>query len=408
MMSFLCALPWPALASLLTAWGFCLSAPATAQTAAPPIAVREIAAGLAHPWALAFLPEGDTSGGRYLVTERAGTLRLIGAGGRVRPPIQGVPTVRAEGQGGLLDLLLDHDFARNRMLYFCYAEPDAKDPELSGTALASARLSADASRLLDVRVLLRQAPKVNSGNHYGCRIAEGRHAATASTSAPDGTLFVALGERFNFRDQAQTLDNHLGKVLRIRKDGGIPADNPFLNRAGTKPEIWSYGHRNPQGLAVAPDGALWELEHGPMGGDEINLPQPGANYGWPLVSHGRNYDMSAVGTGRREHPGTEQPMHAWVPSIATSGMAFITSTRYGPDWVGNLLVGSLKFGYVARLELEPPSPRYPQGRVIRESRMVEPDAIGQRVRDVRQGPDGFIYVLTDHPQGRLLRLEAVR
>lgn len=404
MSSLFCALPWPALASLLTAWGLCLSAPATAQTTAAPIAVREVATGLAHPWALAFLPEGDSSGARYLVTERGGSLRLIDAGGRVRPPVQGLPAVRAVGQGGLLDLLLDSDFARNRTLYFCYAEPDAKDPALSGTALASARLSPDGFRLLDLRVLLRQTPKVSSGNHYGCRIAEGRRGGAAPGSAPDGTLFVAMGERFSYRDQAQTLDNHLGKVLRIRKDGGVPTDNPFLNRARAKPEIWSFGHRNPQGLTVAPDGVLWEMEHGPMGGDEINLPKPGANYGWPLVSHGRNYDMSAVGTGRSAHPGTEQPLHVWTPSIASSGMAFVTSTRYGQDWVGNLLVGSLKFGYVARLELEPPSPRHPQGRVLRESRMVEPDAIGQRVRDVRQGPDGFIYVLTDHPQGRLLRL----
>ncbi|WP_081767192.1 PQQ-dependent sugar dehydrogenase [Hylemonella gracilis] len=404
MSSFFCALPWPTLASLLTAWGFCLSAPATAQAISAPIMVQEVAIGLAHPWALAFLPEGDTSGARYVVTERSGTLRLIDAHGRVRSAVEGVPAVRAVGQGGLLDVLLDSDFARNRTLYVCYAEPDGQDEAFSGTALASARLSADGTRLSDVRVLLRQQPKVSSGNHYGCRIAEGRRSGTSSGNAPEGTLFVALGERFNHRDQAQTLDNHLGKVLRIRKDGSVPADNPFVNRAGAKPEIWSYGHRNPQGLVVTPDGVLWEQEHGPMGGDEINLPRPGANYGWPLVSHGRNYDMSAVGTGKQAHPGTEQPLHVWTPSIATSGMAFVTSTRYGQDWVGNLLVGSLKFGYVARLELERPSAQHPQGRVIRESRMVEPKAIGQRVRDVRQGPDGYIYVLTDHPQGRLLRL----
>jgi glucose/arabinose dehydrogenase len=405
MTSFLCALPWPGLASLLTAWGFCLSAPAMAQGTTLPIAVQEIATGLAHPWALAFLPEGDSSGARYLVTERPGTLRLIDADGRVRAPVPGMPKVQAVGQGGLLDLLLDHDFARNRTLYFCYAEPDDQDPARSSTALASARLNADGTGLTELRVLLRQVPKVNSGNHYGCRIAEGRRTGTAKPGGtPDGTLFLALGERYHHRDQAQTLDNHLGKVLRIRKDGSVPADNPFVNRAGARPEIWSYGHRNPQGLTIAPDGTLWELEHGPMGGDEINLPRPGANYGWPLVSHGRNYDMSAVGTGRREHPGTEQPLHVWVPSIATSGMAFVTSARYGRDWMGHLLVGSLKFGYVARLELEPPSPGHPLGRVVRESRMVEPDAIGQRVRDVRQGPDGYIYILTDHPQGRLLRL----
>lgn len=405
MSSFLCALPWPGLATLLTTWGLCLSAPSAAEQDAPKIIVQEVAKGLAHPWAVAFLPEGDASGGRYLVTERPGTLRVVTPDGRIRPPVQGVPTVRAEGQGGLLDLVLDSDFAntassRHRTLYFCYAERDAKNPSLSGTALASARLSPDATRLLDVRVLLRQSPKVNSGNHYGCRIAEGRNAA----GLPDGKLFVAMGERFHFRDQAQTLDNHLGKVLRIHKDGSAPADNPFAGKPGSRSEIWSYGHRNPQGLTVAPDGTLWELEHGPMGGDEINLPRPGANYGWPLVSHGRNYDLTPVGTGKQEHPGTEQPLHNWVPSIAPSGMAFVTSERYGKNLVGNLLIGSLKFAYVARLELEQPSPRYPQGRVIRESRWIEPNATGQRVRDVRQGPDGYIYLLTDHPEGRLLRL----
>ncbi|MEK9803133.1 MAG: PQQ-dependent sugar dehydrogenase, partial [Curvibacter sp.] len=259
----------------------------------------------------------------------------------------------------------------------------------AGTALARARLSEDATRLQALRVIFQQNPKVSGGNHFGCRIAE----------AADGTLFLALGERYGERDQAQTLDNHLGKVVRIRKDGSVPPDNPFVNRAGARPEIWSYGHRNPQGLAFSPRGALWLHEHGPMGGDEINLPAAGANFGWPLVSHGRNYNFTSVGTGARMHPGTVQPLHTWVPSIAPSGMAFVTSERYGQDWVGNLLVGSLKFTQLVRLELAQPF----EGPVRRETRLL-PD-LGERVRDVRQGPDGYIYLLTDHPEGRLLRLE---
>jgi glucose/arabinose dehydrogenase len=361
-----------------TLLGLCVATPAAAQPTA-----KTIAQGLAHPWALAFLPDGN-----FLVTERPGTLRVVEPGGRIRPPVAGVPTVQAHGQGGLLDVALDSDFARNRTLYLCYAEPSA-DGRTAGTALTRARLSEDATRLQELRVIFQQNPKVSGGNHFGCRIAEGA----------DGTLFLALGERYNERDRAQTLDNHMGKVVRLHKDGKVPADNPFTSRAGALPEIWSYGHRNPQGLVMSPRGVLWELEHGPMGGDEINLPTAGANFGWPLVSFGRNYNLTSVGTGERSHPGTLQPLHSWVPSIAPSGLAFVTSERYGKDWVGNLLVGSLKFAYVARLELERPF----EGRVRRESKLL-PD-LDERVRDVRQGPDGYIYLLTDQPQGRLLRLE---
>lgn len=365
----------PLIASLLA---LCLVPPAAAQPT-----TRTIAQGLVHPWAVAFLPDGS-----YLVTERPGSLRVVEAGGHIRPPVQGVPTVQARGQGGLLDVVLDSDFVRSRTLYLCYAEPSA-DGRTAGTALARARLTEDATRLQDLRVIFQQSPKVSGHHHFGCRIAE----------APDGTLFLALGERFGERDQAQTLDNHLGKVVRIHKDGSVPPDNPFVNRAGARPEIWSYGHRNPQGLAFSPRGALWLHEHGPMGGDEINLPAAGANFGWPLVSHGRNYNLTSVGTGERTHPGTVQPIHTWVPSIAPSGMAFVTSRRYGPDWVGHLLVGSLKYTQLVRLELAQAF----EGPVRRETRLL-PD-LGERVRDVRQGPDGYLYLLTDHPQGRLLRLE---
>ncbi len=375
------------ISSVLPRWlapvllGLGLATPATAQPTA-----KTIAQGLAHPWALAFLPDGN-----YLVTERPGTLRVVEPGGRHRPPVQGVPAVQARGQGGLLDVVLDRDFARNRTLYLCYAEPSA-DGRTAGTALARARLSEDSTRLQEQRVIFQQSPKVNGGNHFGCRIAE----------AADGTLFLAVGERYDQREQAQTLDNHMGKVLRIRKDGSVPPDNPWVNRAGARPEIWSYGHRNPQGLTFSPRGVLWLHEHGPMGGDEINLPVAGANFGWPLVSYGRNYNFTSVGTGERTHPNTVQPLHSWVPSIAPSGMAFITSERYGKDWVGNLLVGSLKFTHVVRLELERPF----EGKVRRESKLL-PD-LGERVRDVRQGPDGYIYLLTDQAEGRLIRLEPGR
>ena len=371
----------PVILWLVAALGL-LSSAAQAQ----PVSTQTIAQGLAHPWALAFLPDGN-----FLVTERPGALRVVEPEGRIRPPVRGVPAVQARGQGGLLDVALDRDFARNRTLYLCYAEPST-DGRTAGTALARARLSEDATRLQELRVIFQQSPKVSGGNHFGCRI----------TEAADGLLFLAVGERYDQREQAQTLNNHMGKVLRIRKDGSVPPDNPYVNRVGAQPEIWSHGHRNPQGLTISPRGVLWLHEHGPMGGDEINLPVAGANFGWPLVSHGRNYNFTSVGTGQREHPGTVQPLHTWVPSIAPSGMAFVSSERYGKDWVGNLLVGSLKFTQLVRLELERPF----EGKVRRETRLLP--ELGERVRDVRQGPDGWVYLLTDHPEGRLLRLEPGR
>lgn len=368
------------------AWWVC-PALALATLLAPAIScsapsVRVVASGLTHPWALAFLPDG-----RFLVSERPGALRVIEADGRVHPPVQGTPAVFSQGQGGLLDLALDQDFAKNRILYFCYAEP-SNDGTSAGTALARARLSEDAKRLQSLQVLFRQHPKVRAGNHFGCRIAQG-----------GDFLFLALGERFGSRDQAQTLDNHLGKVVRLRTDGSAPPDNPWARHSGARPELWSIGHRNPQGLVMSPLGELWLHEHGPMGGDEINRPTPGANYGWPLVSHGRNYDGTPVGTAQREHLGTQAPWYTWVPSIAPSGMAFVRSERYGAQWKGTLLVGSLKFGLLVRLELEHPF----QGRVVHETRWLQD--LGQRVRDVRESPDGYIYLLTDHNPGQLLQLE---
>ena len=350
-----------------------------------------VARGLDHPWALAFLPEG-----RFLISERTGALRVVEPGGQVGAPISGLPELAVGGQGGLLDVVLDQDFSRNRSLYFCFSQP-ANAGRGNSTALASARLSSDAQRLEGLRILFSQQPRVSSQLHFGCRIVESKNAQGQA----DGRLFLTLGERFSRRDDAQTLDNHHGKIIRINKDGSIPPDNPFVGRPGALPEIWTYGHRNPQGATLSPDGRLWVHEHGPRGGDEINLPQAGRNYGWPLVSHGRNYDFTAVGDGQNSLPGTEAPWHVWTPSIAPSGMTFVTSTKYGPAWVGNLLVGSLKFTHLARLELERPF----AGKVRRETRLL--GELNERVRDVREGPDGLIYLLTDSADGKLIRLEPV-
>lgn len=345
---------------------------------APSLTPVTVATGLQHPWAVAFLPDG-----RFLVTERPGRLRVVSADGRLGAPVAGLPRVAAGGQGGLLDVALDADFARNRSLYFCFAEPGGEGGGNS-TALARATLSQDASTLQDVKVIFRQQPKVASNLHFGCRIVQ----------APDGNLFLTLGERYHRKDDAQTLDNHHGKVVRIRPDGSVPPDNPLRQRPGALPEIWSWGHRNPQGAAWGPDARLWVHEHGPQGGDEINRPEAGRNYGWPVITHGENYGGGKLGEGPAK-AGMEPPLHYWVPSIAPSGMAFLTSERYGPEWRGSLFVGSLKFGRLHRLEVQ-------GGKVQREERLLED--LGDRIRDVRQGPDGWLYVLTDSPQGRLLRL----
>jgi len=356
-----------------------VGAPAPAQTNA--LRAEVVARGLQNPWGMAFI-----DGGRILVTERPGRLRVVGPDGRIGPPVDGLPAVDAVGQGGLLDVAADRDFARNRRIYFCYAEP-AEGLFASGnsTALASARLSADARRLEDLKVLFSQRPKVDSRLHFGCRIAE----------APDGTLFLTLGDRYHRMQDAQTLDNHHGKVVRIRKDGSVPPDNPFVNRPGARSEIWSLGHRNLQGAAIGPDGRLWTSEHGPQGGDEINRPEAGRNYGWPVITHGENYGGGAIGEGITARAGMEQPLHHWTPSIAPAGMAFVSTDRYGPDFKGSLLVTSLKFRYLARLQLD-------GTRVVREEKLLTD--IGQRLRDVAEAPDGTLWLLTDERDGQLLRL----
>lgn len=351
-----------------------------AAVAAPPRQPQPqpevIATGLEHPWAVAFLPQGQ-----FLVTERPGRMRVVRHDGKLGAPVAGVPAVDAAGQGGLLDLVLDSGFAANRTLYFCFSE---RGPGGNSTALARARLSQDAGRLEDVKVIFSQKPKVASNLHFGCRIAE----------TPDGLLFLTLGERYQRMQDAQKLDNHLGKIVRLTKDGAPAPGNPFAGRPGALPEIWSYGHRNPQGATIGPDGRLWTHEHGPQGGDEINLPRAARNYGWPAVTYGENYGGGRIGEGITAHAGMEQPLRYWVPSIAPSGMAFLTSDRYGREMKGNLFIGSLKFGYLARIE-------FADGKLGREHQLLDN---GARVRDVRQGPDGLLYVLTDSPDGRLLRL----
>ncbi len=368
------------MATGLMAW------PARAQE----VHVQTVATGLQHPWSLAFLPDG-----RFLVTERPGRLRIVGVDGKLSAPVAGLPPIAAGGQGGLLDVLLDGDFVRNRSLYFCFSEP-ATSGNANSTALARATLSADDARLENVTVIFSQKPKVASSAHFGCRIVESRTPGVGGKA--DGKLFLTLGERFSRKEDAQKLDNDLGKIVRINKDGSVPSDNPFVGKPGTLPEIWSYGHRNSQGATLAPDGTLWMHEHGPQGGDEINLPKPGANYGWPVITYGENYGGGKIGEGLTEKTGMEQPLHYWVPSIAPSGMAFLTSERYGKAWRGNLFVGSLKFGYLDRIELSAPF----AGKVVRESRLLT--EVGERIRDVRQGPDGLLYVLTDSENGQLLRL----
>ncbi|MGH7560164.1 MAG: PQQ-dependent sugar dehydrogenase [Gemmatimonadales bacterium] len=333
-----------------------------------------VATGLEHPWGLAFLPDG-----RMLVTERPGRLRIVSADGRISEPLSGVPAVYAEGQGGLLDVAVAPDFATSRNVYLTFSEPGEGG---NGTALARGRLGERG--LEDTQVLWRQSPKVTGGAHYGSRIVFTR----------DGNLFVTTGDRRK-GDPAQDLTGHIGKVIRLRLDGNVPRDNPYVGRSDAKPEIWSAGHRNAQGATLHPGtGQLWTAEHGSMGGDEINTPRAGRNYGWPVITYGRDYSGARIGEGSSK-PGLEQPVHYWDPSIAPSGMVFYTGDKF-PAWRGNLFVGSLKFGWLVRFDVN-------GERVSGEERLL--DGFRQRIRDVRQGPDGYIYMVTDEGNGRILRLE---
>jgi glucose/arabinose dehydrogenase len=340
------------------------------------ISLVTVASGLEHPWGMAFLPDG-----RLLVTERAGLLRIVSRDGKVGPPIAGVPPVDAKEQGGLLDVALDPDFATNRFVYLSYAEPRS-----DGNGTSVARGALDGGRLTGVQVIFRQRPSMDGGDHFGSRLVFAR----------DGTLFVTLGERNAGRAQAQQLDSGLGKIVRIRPDGSIPPDNPFVGQDGALPEVWSYGHRNVQGAALHPvTGELWADEHGPKGGDELNRILPGRNYGWPVVSYGTEYSGAKISDSGTA-PGIEPSVHHWVPSIATSGLLFYTGECF-PEWRGDAFVGALAARQLIRLRLD-------GDRVVAEERLLE-GIVKARVRDVEQGPDGCIYLLTDEDNGRLLRLE---
>ena len=349
------------------------------RTEGPSISVQTVANGLDHPWALAFLPDGG-----MLVTERSGALRHVTQQGEISEPVAGVPEVDARGQGGLLDVELDPDFAQNRMVYLSYAE--AGDGG-NGTAVARGTLSEDQTQLTDVDVIFRQQPKENSTAHFGSRLVfDGQ-----------GHLFVTLGERSKakLRGQAQDLDSHLGKIVRINPDGSVPDDNPFVGREGALPEIWSYGNRNVQAAAINPEsGGLWVVEMGPKGGDELNIIEPGANYGWPIVSLGVNYNGSPVGEGLRHKEGMVDPIHSWTPVIAPSGMIFYGGDAFA-DWQGDMFVGGLASTALVRLEIDGHS-------VTGEERLLED--LGLRIRDVAQGPDGAIYVVTDEGNGEILRV----
>jgi len=360
------------------------STPLSAQiTKAPAVKTRQaikvetFAGGLVHPWGLAFLPDG-----RLLVSERPGRLRLIGKDGRLSAPLQGVPKVFASGQGGMLDVQPGPDFATSGLIYFSYAEP--RDGGKNGTSVARGRLvtEGDGGRLEQLQVIFRQEPSYASSEHFGSRIVFTR----------DGSLFVTLGERYSARDQAQNPANHLGKLVRIMPDGSPYAGNP--KRDGWRPEIWSIGHRNVQGAALHPTtGKLWTAEHGARGGDEINVPDAGKNYGWPVITYGRDYTYAKIGEGTAK-PGMEQPIYYWDPSIAPSGAAFYTGNRL-PEWTGNLFVGALAGQALHRLVLD-------GERVVGEEKLLSD--LGERIRDVRNGPDGAIWLLTDSPEGRVLRI----
>lgn len=353
-------------------------APKSAQPDAEPLPARVtvVATGLEHPWGLAFLPDGT-----MLVTERPGRLRRVGADGTLSAPLAGVPPVLARGQGGLLDVAVSPTFASDRYVYLTFAEPrgDGK----AGTSLARGRLG-DAG-LEETAVIWRQEPAVSGGNHFGSRILFRR----------DGTLYVLGGDRYAYREQAQDLASHLGKVVHLEADGSPAAGGPFAGRAGAAPGIWSYGHRNIQAAALDPTTQdLWVVEHGPRGGDELNRVAPGKNYGWPVVCYCVDYDGTRI-ADRAEAPGMESPLFVWDPVIAPSGAAFYAGDAL-PEWKGQLLVGSLQPGGLVRLTLD-------GTRVTREQRHRDGE-LDARIRDVVQGPDGAVWLVTDEDDGKVLRI----
>ncbi|GAB1344123.1 PQQ-dependent sugar dehydrogenase [Gemmatimonas sp.] len=385
-----------AVPAILTA---CSSSPAASPTDEPPavappsqiladrsptppstrgvVTAETVASGLVNPWAIEFLPDG-----RALVTERPGRLRVLSLAGQLSAPVAGVPAVFAQGQGGLLDVAVDPQFAQNQRVYLSFAEAGAGG---SGTAVARARFTGSA--LEDVQVIYRQEPKLNGGAHYGSRLVFDR----------DGRLYITQGDRMNWRERAQDLAMGQGKIMRIATDGSTPADNPFAGQGSVQSAIWSYGHRNVQAAALHPEtGQLWTVEHGARGGDELNHPERGRNYGWPVITYGVDYSGARIGEGSAK-AGLEQPVYYWDPVIAPSGMAFYTANAI-PGWKGSVLIGSLSPGALVRLELT-------NGRVTSETRYL--GELGERIRDVTVGPDGFVYVVTDSGNGRVLRLKPV-
>jgi glucose/arabinose dehydrogenase len=359
---------------LLLQWPPAPAAAMDMDSAHQRFSVTVVADDLEHPWSLAFLPDGD-----ILVSEREGRLRVI-RDGRLQPyPVSGLPEIRDWGQGGLLDLLPHPDFASNRLLYFSYSADIGW-----GWTTHVARGRFDGAALTDVEVLFQAEPASRGRVHFGSRLAfDGQ-----------GYLYVTVGDRGDM-DRAQDLGDLAGKVVRLHDDGRIPADNPFLDTPGARPEIFSYGHRNPQGMAVHPEtGEVWTHEHGPRGGDEINILRPGVNYGWPVVTLGIDYTGFTIGDGLKTHPDMADPLYHWTPSIAPSGMAFASDAF--PGWQGDLFVGALAGKHLARLRLE-------DGKVIEEERLLED--MNRRIRDVRVGPDGALWLLTDHGSGQVLRLD---
>jgi glucose/arabinose dehydrogenase len=342
--------------------------------------VTTIVKGLDHPWALAFLP--DRQG--MLVTERPGNLRVISADGKRSAPLSGVPQVWAKGQGGLLDVVLSPDFKQDRTVYLSYAEGGGEGGK-AGTAVGRGQLSEDLTALRNFKVIFRQEPKLSVGNHFGSRLVFDR----------DGYLFITLGEN-NDRPTAQDLDKLQGKVVRIYPDGKVPDDNPFVGQSGVRPEIWSYGQRNPQGAALNPwTGVLWENEHGPLGGDEVNIIERGKNYGWPLATHGINYSGQPIPEARgKTAEGAVPPRHVWEKSPGLSGMAFYDADRFKP-WQHNVFIGALVTQELIRLQFD-------GDRVVHEERLM--GELNKRIRDVRQGPDGYLYVLTDEDDGTLYKV----
>lgn len=367
MKPLLCLVP----AALLAVPASCGAQSRVIDTEAGGIRVETVASGLARPWAMAFLPDG-----RMLVTERPGNLRILAADNRLSEPLAGVPEMAAGGQGGLLDVAIDPDFRSNRRVYLSFAEPGDGG---ASTAVARGVLAEDG--LEDLEVIFRQEPKVGGGNHFGSRL----------VFRGDGTLFVTMGDRFKF-DPAQDPSNHIGAIARINPDGSVPDDNPLVGDATARPEIWSYGHRNVQGAALNPEtGELWTHEHGPRGGDEVNVARAGENYGWPLVSMGEHYDGRPIARPETR-PQFAEAIHYWVPSIAPSGMAFYTGELF-PAWRGDVLVGALVAQSLVRLSLD--------GETVTNEERID---LGARIRDVDQGPDGAVYVVTDASDGRILRL----